>query len=748
MLPSKYQWSLKAQQKGNTIVNQILNNRGIDKPNDIDKFLNPSKKHLYDPYLLIDIEKSVNRILTARNNQEHITIYGDYDVDGVTSTSILYMFLSENDFDVDYYIPNRHTEGYGLNNEAILKISDQSKLIITVDTGIAAVDEITYANTLNVDVIVTDHHECQDKLPPAFSIVNPKRPECTYPCEVLAGVGVVFKLIHALAIKEGIEEQIWKYLDIVALGTVADIVPLTDENRVLTYLGFVQMEQTEHVGLNALLNLVSNKEITAGLIGYQIGPRINAAGRLSDAKIGVRLLISKDTDEVHDLAKQLDEENTKRKQTQRQIGEEVEKYIAKNINLDETKLIIAVGDGWHHGVVGIVASRIISKYYKPTIILRLEDGMYVGSARSIEGFNIFEAIHAQKQYLTRHGGHEMAAGLSLEESQLQNFIEAIQKYSKDKLTQEILTPSLDIDARVNIANININLYNELQVLEPLGANNPTPLIQVSGMVQSAKAIGADKATLKLVIQKNYSILSCIGFGMGHLANYLSEGEPISLVGEISKNEWNGNENLQFQICDIRSPFDIEVSSYYYKFLFDNIPNPIVCEPPQGEFRQILLEREFFELAKSQKKDLKFMQTFHKMCYNNHDKCQKIFVKDEAKESGYLIFETEEDFFQLQKMIATYNECKKIYKFLLNCNENTQNIHYILQHICVENLTEYKFLQCLKIFKELSLIDYEITNETLIYKLQTSTKTSLENSNQYQHLQQFQANINLRIKEKN
>ena len=329
MLPSKYKWHSQIDSTEGNIIEKILYRRGIKDHEEIERFLTPSKEQLHSPYLLNDMDKAVKRIQQAKALEEHIVIYGDYDVDGVTSTSILYMFLKEQGYKVSYYIPNRTEEGYGLNKGAIELIKEYSSLMITVDTGIAANEEVDFGNTIGMDIIITDHHECQESLPKAFCVINPKRPDTTYPFDSLAGVGVTFKLIHALAIAQNAVEKIWKYLDIVALGTIADVVPLRDENRIITYFGFERMKDTVHPGLRALLNTVRNGElkITSNLIGYQLGPRINAAGRISDAKIGVELLTTKDEKVAKTIAEALENENRKRQDMEMAILKEAEAYI-------------------------------------------------------------------------------------------------------------------------------------------------------------------------------------------------------------------------------------------------------------------------------------------------------------------------------------------------------------------------------------------------------------------------------------
>ncbi|MDF2878670.1 MAG: recJ, partial [Clostridia bacterium] len=434
MLPNTYKWKIKKTNKGVDLIESVLNNRGIHGKEEIKQFLKPTKEALHSPYLLNDMRMAVDRIIQTKEAEKHIVIYGDYDVDGITSTSVLYMFLKRCDYQVSYYIPDRQTEGYGLNKEALERISSYADLVITVDTGIAAVEELDFANSIGLDVIITDHHECQEQLPKGYCIINPKRKDSTYPFEALAGVGVTFKLIHALAIYYNIEETIWDYIDLVALGTIADVVPLIHENRALTYIGFQAMRNTCNIGLRELMRCVNEgdvkKQVTSNMIAYQIGPRINAAGRLSDAKIGVELLTTQDKERAEVLAALLNDENKKRQEMEARIIEQAEAYIETSIDKHAEKVFVIVGKEWHHGVIGIVASKIMSKYYRPTIVLTEEDGVLSGSARSIEGFNIFEAINHTKEYLLRFGGHEMAAGLSLKWEDFEAFKKAVHTYAE------------------------------------------------------------------------------------------------------------------------------------------------------------------------------------------------------------------------------------------------------------------------------------------------------------------------------
>jgi single-stranded-DNA-specific exonuclease len=752
LLPTHYYWRKRSEAQDDDILHTLLKNRGIEGEAAERKFLNPTKADLYDPFLMSFMNEAVDRILAAKQNKESVVIFGDYDVDGVTSTSILYMFLKELGMQVTYYIPNRQTEGYGLNKEAITALAKTHTLLITVDTGIAAFEEVAWANTLGLTCIITDHHECQDTLPKAYCILNPKLPGNTYPFSNLAGVGVTFKLIQGLARKLDCEEKIWKYLDITALGTVADVVPLVDENRVITALGFLEMPRTVHVGLRALLDIIPNKgdKMTTQLIGYQLGPRLNAAGRLEDAKIGVRLLSLTDSTEAKQIAETLDQINKERQQMESDILEEAYLYIEQHIDLEKEKILVVIGEGWHHGVIGIVASRIMNKYYRPTVILSLEDGVYSGSARSIEGFNIFEAIHAQKDDLLRFGGHEMAAGLSVAESQFEHFKAHLLAYSNPLLTPQILTPALDIDTQVHLKDLTLDLYDQIEKLEPFGTGNPTPIFSIKASLQSVNPIG-DGSHLRVVLWQDGSILNAVAFGKGSLFEYLSEGEAIEVAGEITQNRWNNKVTLQLRIKDMISPpANIRKSKYYlslYKALKEpplanKILNPSAKSLPDEVPLAIYTEKGQERWWQNLEKTKKAFTTFGKICYNKmQDTYQEGTVVINpllGDTTHYIAYDLPNYQEQVQKMVPSYVDCRAVYKLLKENKKGYVYLHKLVEALNAYQMTEYKALQSLDIFKELGFLTYIFTEECIHYTLLPAPKTPLENSKRYQHLQHFLA----------
>lgn len=535
------------------VLANILANRGITKDEEIDLFMHPTKERLHDPYLLKDMTRSVERLTKAIDDKEQITIYGDYDVDGITSTSLLFLFLKELDAKVNYYIPDRHSEGYGINSEAIKKLSaDGTQVIISVDTGIVAFEQADLSVELGIDMIITDHHEALDEVPGCFAVINPKRKDCDYPFDMLAGVGVTFKLVHGLAIAYNCESTIWKYLHIVAVGTIADIVPLVNENRIMTKIAFKDIDKTWNIGLKALIEVSGVKPgaMRSTDVGFKIGPRLNASGRLGDAKRGVALLTSSDEDEALALAAELDMENKKRQTMERGIVLEAMDIIERK-GLSEDKIIVVDGSEWSHGVIGIVASRIMNTFYRPTIVLTKEDEMATGSARSVEGFNLYKALDHCRDLMTKFGGHEMAAGMSLKEELVPALRSRLQEYAEIHLSDELLIPKEKVDMTVPFDRITTGFVELVDTLEPYGAGNSEPIFMIEGDVKQARRIGKDMTHLKLMLHKGVSTLDSIGFSMADQYDYLGDEQSIRIIGNLSINEWQNRKNPQVMLKDLK-----------------------------------------------------------------------------------------------------------------------------------------------------------------------------------------------------
>ena len=535
----------------NKLLATILANREIIEEKDIKLFLEPTRNDFHDPFLITDMETSVKRILEAIENKEKVTIYGDYDVDGITSITVLKSFLKDIGLETDTYIPDRLNEGYGLNKEAIKSIAEKGcDLMITVDCGISGIDEIEYANTLGIDTIVTDHHEPGNELPNAIAIIDNKRKDSKYPFRELAGVGVVFKLIQALGIRLGLKEESYlKYLDIVCIGTISDIVPLVDENRVIAKLGLMLVKQTKNIGLKSIINSSGYTKIDSNTISFGVAPRINACGRMGMAEEALKLFLSNNIVEVNELTKKLNEHNSYRQEIEKEIFKEVIDKIETE-KLCNNKAIILGGTNWHHGVIGIVSSKITEMYFKPSILLSFEeDGIGKGSGRSIPGFDLHDALMKCSDVIERFGGHSMAVGITVKEEKLNELREKFEEIAILENIDEII-PIINIDAKVELNDINKEMVDSLKLLEPFGEGNKMPIFAFKNLkIDSIRALSEGKH-LKLTLKDNNNIINAIGFNIGHLAEEYKIGDKIDVAGVLEINSFNGVDNLQINIKDI------------------------------------------------------------------------------------------------------------------------------------------------------------------------------------------------------
>lgn len=528
----------------------ILANRGIIEDEKVRKFLEPTREDFYDPFLMPDMEVAINRIIEAINKNEKIMIYGDYDVDGITSISVLQKFLKEREVEVSSYIPNRLEEGYGLNKEAIKGIYDKSyRLMITVDCGISAIEEIEYANSLGITTIITDHHEPLEELPKALAVIDAKRKDNKYPFNQLAGVGVVFKVIQALGIKLGLDEKEYlKYLDLVCVGTISDIVPLVDENRVIAKLGLKLVNVTKNLGLRCLLEAAGYKTIDSNTVSFGIAPRVNACGRMGHETEALDIFLSDDINEVRNLTEKLNEYNRTRQETEKNIVKEALQLIETNKENEKSAIVLG-HNGWHHGVIGIVSSKITETYFKPSILVSFEDGAAKGSGRSIPGFDLHEALCKCSNFLEKYGGHEMAVGLSLKEENFESFKQELVKIAKESKVDEIL-PVIYIDGTVKQEDMKMDFVKELHKLEPFGEGNKMPLFAYKGLkINSIRALTEGKH-LKLTLKDDNIIIDAIGFNMGNLVNEYLIGDKVDIVGVLEVNNFNGMENIQINLKDI------------------------------------------------------------------------------------------------------------------------------------------------------------------------------------------------------
>ena len=542
---------LKEKYKINNLLATILVNRGITDEEKIRQFLSPTRQDFYDPYLMKDMEIAVERIIKAIEAQEKVIIYGDYDVDGITSTTVLKKFLKDLGLEVSYYIPNRLNEGYGLNKAAIEKIVNEGySLMITVDCGITGIEEIDYANSLGLEVIVTDHHEPVEELPKALAVIDNKRKDSTYPFRDLAGVGVAFKLCQALGMRLDLKEETYlKYLDIVCVGTISDIVPLVDENRVITKLGLLLVKQTRNMGLRSIINSSGYSKIDSNTISFGVAPRINACGRMGKAEEALELLLSTDIYKVNELTKKLNEHNKERQEIEKSIYESAIEKIGKE-HLDENRTLVVAGEGWHHGVIGIVSSKITDMYFKPSILLSFEeDGTGKGSGRSVPGLDLHDALMKCQDSLEKFGGHSMAVGVTIRKEKLEQFRKEFEEVAKEEKIEEIM-PVLNIDSKIDLSYVDKEMIESLKELEPFGEANKMPIFAFKNLrIDSIRALSEGKH-LKLTLKEDNRIINAIGFNMGELAEEYRIGDKIDVAGVLEINTFNGVDNLQINIKDV------------------------------------------------------------------------------------------------------------------------------------------------------------------------------------------------------
>lgn len=535
-------------------ISQILNNRGINDEKDAEIFMNPSLEYLRDPFLMKDMKKATERIKKAIENKERIYIYGDYDVDGVSSTSILYIYFKSIDYPVKYYIPNRLEEGYGINEDAIRKINnDGCDLIITVDCGITSVNEVGLANELGIDVIITDHHECQSDIPDAYAIVNPKQEDCNYPFDMLCGCGVAFKMIQALTDEEEFKTSMFDYLEVVTLATICDIVPLIDENRIIVKNGLKLMKEGKNLGLRELIKVcgIETSKIGSSHIGYSVGPRINASGRLGHSYLGVQLFTTDLEDEAKEIANILEAKNIERQMIESKMYKEAEDVISSSENYKDDKVLVVAKEGWQHGIIGIVASKLTEKYYKPTILLTIEDGEATGSARSIKGFSIFDALVSCKDLMNKFGGHEQAAGLALNAENIEELRKRVNEIADYNLSKDDLIENIKVEYELEEESATLGLVDNLHKLEPFGLSNPSPrFIMRDLLLTNIYKMGKNKQHLKLICENEKSY-ECVGFNMAYLADDFQEGDKIDVLFQVDENNFNNDRKVQLLLKDIR-----------------------------------------------------------------------------------------------------------------------------------------------------------------------------------------------------
>ncbi len=560
------------------VLATLLFERGYEDKKSALAFIKKSQEILHDPFLLNDMDIAVKRIISAVKNNEKITVYGDYDVDGVTSVCNLYLYLKNIGADVDYYIPSRKGEGYGVSTEAIDKLKTRgTNLIITVDTGVTAISETEYAKKLGIDVLITDHHECTDNLPDAIAVINPKRHDTRYPFQALAGVGVIFKLLCALEseyqkidIISATRNIAYDYSDLTAIGTIADVMPVIDENRIIVALGLLQAEKTKKIGLSALIDLCRNgegkapkykqqkKKLSSGFVGFTLAPRINAAGRIGSANDAVELFLASNLQKAQELALALCEINKERQLTENMIADRVYSYIESN-SYDNKSMLILDDIDWHHGVIGIVASRVSDRYGVPSILISFEgnddpyspEAIGKGSGRSVGGMNLVEALSSCSDLLEKFGGHELAAGLSIKRKNLDIFKARMEEYAKSCFAGAEPEHVLDIDCELEAQDITLDLANEISSLEPYGVSNPNPVFVLrNAILNDIIPVGMNRH-LKLNLSKDNKQFSAMLFSTAPEEFLFTQGDEIDIAFNLETNEFNGISSVQMSLKDIK-----------------------------------------------------------------------------------------------------------------------------------------------------------------------------------------------------
>lgn len=536
------------------VICQILVNRGIETFEQAKNFFRPQIKNLHDPWMMKDMDKAVERIILAVSNYEKIMVFGDYDVDGTTAVACMYNFLKKVHTNLDFYIPHRYREGYGVSKAGIDFANENGfTLIISLDCGIKSVELIDYAKKLGIEFIVCDHHLPDEILPAAVAILNPKQKNCNYPYKELCGCGVGFKLISALAPQFGFgDEEVYENLDLVATAIAADIVSISGENRILAYYGLKKANENPNNGIKALSFLSGLKnELHINNLVFMIAPRVNAAGRMDDARKVVEMFIAESYEEALGFAEQLHSDNTERKEADSSITDEALIQIRENKEWENRKSTVVFKSHWHKGVVGIVASRLIDHYYRPTIVLTQSGDYAAGSARSVPGFNLYEAVHACRDLLLGYGGHFAAAGLTLDLDKIEVFRNKFEKVVSSTIHADLLIPEIIIDAEINFKDIQWSFYNILLQMEPFGPENLRPVFITRNVTDTGYSKIVKEDHIRFSLKQYNTVLTGIGFNMAEKFHLLQNKKPLDIVFKIDENDWNGNKSLQLRMIDFR-----------------------------------------------------------------------------------------------------------------------------------------------------------------------------------------------------
>ena len=548
------------------VVAELLIRRGVTTAEGADCFFSPALSHLHDPFLMNDMDKAVNRLNKAMGAKERIMIYGDYDVDGVTAVALVYKYLQNYYSNVEYYIPTRYEEGYGISMKSIDYAADNGvKLVIVLDCGIKAIEEIAYAKKKGVDFIICDHHMPDDELPDAAAILNPKMPDSTYPCPYLSGCGVGFKFMQAFAMSNGLSNhnELDSLLDLVAVSIAADIVPIVGENRVMAHDGLRRLNSNPNLGLRSIIRLckLTNKDITISDVIFKIGPRINASGRMQSGVEAVDLLVSRDLHDAYEKGKDIDQYNRDRKELDKQITQEANRLIENNVGIVQGKRSIVIyNKDWHKGIIGIVASRLTELYYKPAVVLTYSNGMATGSSRSVQGFDIYSAVNSTRDLLENFGGHTYAVGLSMKEENIAEFSRRFEEYVSSNIQPNQLSPQLDIDAEIEFADITPELVSYLKKFNPFGPGNQKPVFCSRNVFDfgTSKLVGKNLEHIKLELEDNSTshVINAIAFNMSQYFEHIHSHRPIDICYTIEQTKRSNNpDSIQLMIRDIRPSSD-------------------------------------------------------------------------------------------------------------------------------------------------------------------------------------------------
>lgn len=546
---------------GVTTLPELLMRRGVRTPEDANGFFSPSLDDLHDPFLLADMDKAVNRLNKAMGAKERIMIYGDYDVDGTTAVALVYKYLQNYYSNIEYYIPTRYEEGYGISRKSIEYAAENDvKLVVVLDCGIKAIEEIAFAKQLGIDFIICDHHVPDEQLPPAVAILNPKMPGSTYPCPHLSGCGVGFKFMQGFAKSNGLgnHNELESLLDLVAVSIAADIVPIVGENRIMAYHGLRRLNSNPNLGLRSIIRLckLTNKDITISDVIFKIGPRINASGRMQSGMEAVGLLVTRDLHDAYQRGAEIDQYNKDRKELDKKITEEANELIEKNVNIVHGKRSIVIyNKNWHKGIIGIVASRLTELYYKPSVVLTYANGIATGSSRSVQGFDIYSAVNSTRHLLENFGGHTYAVGLSLKEENIPEFSRLFEEYVVKHIQPNQLCPQIDIDADISFSEITPELVLWLRKFNPFGPGNQKPVFRTRNVFDfgTSKLVGKNLEHIKLELEDDSTsrVISAIAFNMAPYFEHIHAHKPVDVCYTIEQNKHNHPESVQLMIKDIR-----------------------------------------------------------------------------------------------------------------------------------------------------------------------------------------------------